>query len=409
MFLPGAGLDLKMLNAWCAMPGWASATEAVHRGRYHASSEKEVSSTGIVAARVLSVLVDLGSLSVSAHLSLAATVRKLMWPYIQGETHMQAQERQKLWAEQPGQQVLWIRRHLKVLTDFQLPVLMTAMIAAVSHLSSLHAAVGHAIGGSSTDMSRGSGNTASYIDGADIDMGNGLAPLDKSSSSASNIISSGTSGRLGKTLESGHLVGLNFDQRADVEVGAVQTSAKANANNERQAEGEGGSRYVGRGKGVLDARSGPFLLHRLQAGTVFTLMQLCLFMMECQKGGEEYRKMCSQCAWWLEPLQQVCKQLPYRGLMDIVSAVLADISHSVTSLQPALDARWDMWAGYAATHFHGRLFPGCCHLGCPNLDGISEAGLDTQLCSGCRMARYCCMRCQKAAWLEGGHNAVCGK
>lgn len=60
---------------------------------------------------------------------------------------------------------------------------------------------------------------------------------------------------------------------------------------------------------------------------------------------------------------------------------------------------------YAVAHFHGRLLPGCCNLGCKNLGGISEAALGTQLCSGCRI--LCCVACQREAWKEGGHSSVC--
>lgn len=62
---------------------------------------------------------------------------------------------------------------------------------------------------------------------------------------------------------------------------------------------------------------------------------------------------------------------------------------------------------YAALHFNGRLAPGCSHLGCTNLCGVSETALCTLLCSGCRRARYCSQECQKASWVKGGHSAVC--
>lgn len=67
------------------------------------------------------------------------------------------------------------------------------------------------------------------------------------------------------------------------------------------------------------------------------------------------------------------------------------------------------WAGFARTYLHGRVSPGCCHLGCTNLSGVSEAALPTQLCGGCRRVRYCSVVCQKEAWVEGGHQLVCGK
>lgn len=68
-----------------------------------------------------------------------------------------------------------------------------------------------------------------------------------------------------------------------------------------------------------------------------------------------------------------------------------------------------IWHEIARTRCNGRLLPGCCHIGCTNLAGVSEAGLPTRLCSGCRQVRYCSSQCQKAAWVGEGHRLVCGK
>lgn len=68
-----------------------------------------------------------------------------------------------------------------------------------------------------------------------------------------------------------------------------------------------------------------------------------------------------------------------------------------------------LWERYALMHFDGRLLPGCCHLECNNLAGVSEAALVTKLCGGCKRVRYCSVACQQAAWLAGGHGSVCGK
>ncbi len=43
---------------------------------------------------------------------------------------------------------------------------------------------------------------------------------------------------------------------------------------------------------------------------------------------------------------------------------------------------------------------------CGDLSGASEAGLRTQLCSGCNVARYCSAACQKTAW-RAGHKGAC--
>ncbi len=48
----------------------------------------------------------------------------------------------------------------------------------------------------------------------------------------------------------------------------------------------------------------------------------------------------------------------------------------------------------------------CCHMGCTNLAGGSEAELPTKRCSGCSMARFCSEECSQAAW-RAGHKQVC--
>lgn len=73
--------------------------------------------------------------------------------------------------------------------------------------------------------------------------------------------------------------------------------------------------------------------------------------------------------------------------------------------EAVVHARWEL---FAFTHLVGRVLPGCSNMDCTNLSGRSEAELPTQLCSGCRWARYCSKECQQAAWM-GGHKAVCGK
>lgn len=47
----------------------------------------------------------------------------------------------------------------------------------------------------------------------------------------------------------------------------------------------------------------------------------------------------------------------------------------------------------------------CCNPRCCNLSGASETRLRGKLCTGCRMARFCCMECSKAAWAE--HKVAC--
>jgi hypothetical protein len=50
--------------------------------------------------------------------------------------------------------------------------------------------------------------------------------------------------------------------------------------------------------------------------------------------------------------------------------------------------------------------PGCSNPRCCCLEGASEAEMKTQVCAGCRGARYCSAACQKAHW-KAGHKEVC--
>lgn len=94
--------------------------------------------------------------------------------------------------------------------------------------------------------------------------------------------------------------------------------------------------------------------------------------------------------------------------MSDVASTLLDSSQSPCSVGEQARKDSIVWERYAVDHFHGRLVVGCCNPSCINLGGVSEAALATRLCSGCRRVRYCCVQCQKDAWICGGHNAVCG-
>lgn len=72
---------------------------------------------------------------------------------------------------------------------------------------------------------------------------------------------------------------------------------------------------------------------------------------------------------------------------------------------PGSHARWERFANL---YLDGVPLPGCSNWACTNLGGFSEAALPTLLCSGCRRVRYCSVKCQRAAWVEGEHRDVCG-
>ncbi|MEW5312379.1 MAG: hypothetical protein WDW38_004018 [Sanguina aurantia] len=93
-------------------------------------------------------------------------------------------------------------------------------------------------------------------------------------------------------------------------------------------------------------------------------------------------------------------------LADITKRSLLQTGLGLGSLIPSSAAHRlqlaAMWDGFAVKHLDGRLLAGCSHLRCTNLAGVSEAALPTQLCGGCRRARYCSVACQRDAWVAGG-------
>lgn len=68
-------------------------------------------------------------------------------------------------------------------------------------------------------------------------------------------------------------------------------------------------------------------------------------------------------------------------------------------------ARWEL---FSLSNQTCPVQPGCSRWGCRTLIGWGEAALKTQLCGGCRRARYCSEECQRAAWVGEGHREVCG-
>lgn len=65
------------------------------------------------------------------------------------------------------------------------------------------------------------------------------------------------------------------------------------------------------------------------------------------------------------------------------------------------------WERFSFLHVEGRMMPGCSNWSCLTMEGFSEATLPTQLCGGCKRARYCSTKCQRTAWKHGGHRHAC--
>lgn len=137
-------------------------------------------------------------------------------------------------------------------------------------------------------------------------------------------------------------------------------------------------------------------VHQLQALLCLTLTQLCRWGLESP--GAPGKIYC------VEKVLHMVQELPFQSLRELVAPVMREASLEVQ--QADVNAKWE---AYRFKHFGGRLLPGCCNLACTSLEGFSEVGMDTQLCGGCKQARYCCRACQMFAWREGGHKTVCRK
>lgn len=146
-------------------------------------------------------------------------------------------------------------------------------------------------------------------------------------------------------------------------------------------------------------------MHKLQAVTTCTLVQLCLWTKHSEGAGSDSDSDSERDT--LAEVIEASKDLKNMALRSTITQLLSEtLPDGASRTQPEVDSVWER---YAVTHLQGRLLPSCCNLACTNLGGVCEAAMKTQLCSGCRRARYCSVGCQRAAWLEGGHSLVCGK
>lgn len=144
-----------------------------------------------------------------------------------------------------------------------------------------------------------------------------------------------------------------------------------------------------------------WLLRQTVTALVLCLLQVCALQAGLEWGGGPSSKQQPQ--WYSDVRSELGKMggdpgamskamLQAPGVWDVTASetISASVYESFTT--PACRQTW---------------LPGCCHLGCTNLDGPSEASLCTLLCSGCRRARYCSVGCQRMAWIDG-HNLYCG-
>lgn len=138
--------------------------------------------------------------------------------------------------------------------------------------------------------------------------------------------------------------------------------------------------------------------------------------MSCSKWksqDEGYHDRCTQAArdaqlGMMPKFLELCRAGQGSPLMEAALAACGYTSAVDWRVEQEVRGSQAGWECFAFFHLQGRTLPGCSYWGCRNLDGLSEAALPTQLCGGCRRARYCSTTCQKDAWVKGGHWEVCG-
>lgn len=330
---------------WGLNAGWATVTEALHRGNrrpdnlqdiiYLALSEARAATLflpGIEAVRVL-----------RGSISLAATVRKLLWPYLRpnGAEHRTQVPEEHLRLSNGWDEPRWSHLHRKMFILQEMNSLLCELELSVS---------AHCVA---------QGSEFGTESRSDRDH----APV---------------------------RVDLRVD---DVTDSNPTTPDKAHANDLECRQGVA--------QNTEDDCVVQSVLHQLHATSLVTLVQLCQWKLEFE--GRPSNQ--DDCPKWLASIQDSCRYLPNQDLKILVTSLLDSVSCADPESSQEINV---MWEKHAMTHFNGRMLPGCCYLGCNNVEGVSEAALKTQLCSGCRKARYCSVGCQRAAWRKGGHSTVCG-
>ncbi|MEW5302866.1 MAG: hypothetical protein WDW36_005607 [Sanguina aurantia] len=157
------------------------------------------------------------------------------------------------------------------------------------------------------------------------------------------------------------------EEEEEEEEGSPAAGASPAAAVGRRAAGSGASAGAG-----LSPPSHQSRLHQLQAIQVAGIVQLCHWQLghgRAAEGGTRGRAAPA----WLTELRGTLKVVVGRELCELVDLLL-----SAALVVPSDEAQLGVDVAlerYAQVHFHGRLLPGCCHLGCANMAGVCEAAL----------------------------------
>lgn len=398
------------------MPGWAAVAESFIRGYHHALPNPEAKNMARMAAHSLALVCKSENFSaLYASLSMSASICKLMRMVMPTECVEEGKARWRLHAAHPSERTTWLaeRAHIIFYTMRFVPL----MIEAIHALINLHAKMNKIPAtvssssdlGSNTSCQVGSGSTGTcsrenHNPAVTSQSSSSEMCVSTSRSTSSNIPSSKSSSR-----ESSNTGIAGSTQQFNTENTVV--SSQARHGNVASAEPCLSNKPVRhahqRMSTKLDLKpqntcmlTGPAalpdrnILQQLTANMFLTLTQMTRLLSEDMTAFNALQRA--------PEVLQACGAMEWAGLRNTVTNMLTPKAHCISTRE-----FHEMWERYGVTHFHGRLTSGCCNLECINLAGVSESALQTKLCSGCRRARYCCVECQKAAWIKGGHRSVC--
>lgn len=325
------------------MPGWAIIIEMLSRGKHYPADLLQVFRFALTAGDTLPLLKrSICLASVTQHLSLAATVRKLVWPYVQHETQ-QAGKRTLVHLLPHADQTAWHDEQMEKFKEVQMYRLLHTLLIAVIELD-------HQLEDWKSACQNSSKNSSSV--------------------SSNNPISGGSNNPICRNT-----------------IGSSCGVTQPNP-----------SRISSAHKPFTTG----FYLHQLQVVSGVTLIQICLWLHEIELTRPGFHH---ESQGWVGSVLVSSQKLHNPHLQSVMVALLGEMSNTPPRQCERAGVTWER---YATAHFDGQLLPGCCNLGCTDLTGVSEAKLKAKFCSGCRKARYCTVECQRAAWLDGGHSAVCG-
>lgn len=375
------------------MPGWASLTEMLHRGKHHACSFQELHHIALMSARS-SLLISRANpttTNLANHVSLAATTHKVLLLYVQ---HQHDERTSQATGGLPVSQLVrygptwgrgrWWTENADEAEYVSLTIhtLLEAILGLEERLRA-------------TDSSSTTTHTTNTI-----------------TTISSSLDGSSTSARGKGSSSGGSCTGVSSTRKSNT---AGVDDCGSNKENSSRCTGEGCPDHdhskmdplsnqvgsLGVAEDCQEAGHYRSRMHQLQVISLLTLIQISLWV---QRHGAMRKRVEDRKPGWWSRLAQICRRIGNPDLRAVVTSLLAE------SASPNSDLVISMtWEQYAVTHFHGRLLPGCSYLGCTHLGGVSEAAVCTKLCSGCRRSRYCSVQCQKAAWLAGGHSNVCRK